>query len=194
MPGDVVRVQYRKYDGRQHRDYPALRLAEDDLGTWLGVHTGTPSIYHGRPSVESIPFVVFVPRHAWWTAMFNPLPRSSEVYCDITSPARWEGDRQVHLFDLDLDVVRRRTTNRVELLDEDEFAEHRTEFGYPDELVAEAYAAAYWLRGALADGTEPFAAAYRPWLAWLNDPDRALAPGEASAQSPAGRVGHQATS
>ena len=27
MPSEVVRVQYRKYDGRQHRDYPALRLA-----------------------------------------------------------------------------------------------------------------------------------------------------------------------
>ncbi len=122
MPSEVVRVVYRKYDGSAHRDYPARRLAEDDLGTWLGVTVGTASVYHGRPSVEQIPFVLLVPHHAWWTGMFNPPPRTSEVYCDITSPARWDGDT-VHLFDLDLDVVRRRATGVVELRDEDEFAE-----------------------------------------------------------------------
>ncbi len=186
MPSDVVRVQYRKYDGRQHRDYPALRLADDDLGTWLGVKLGTPSVYHGRPSVEAIPFVLFVPHHAWWTAMFNPPPRSSEVYCDITSPARWTGDAEVHLFDLDLDVVRRRTTGLVELLDEDEFAEHRLEFGYPEELVTEAYAAARWLRGALADGSEPFASAYHARLARVHGRAGALADGAGTLADAAG--------
>ncbi len=43
--------------------------------------------------------------------MFNPPPRTSEVYCDITTPARWEGDT-VHIIDLDLDVVRRRADRR----------------------------------------------------------------------------------
>jgi len=164
MPSDVVRVIYRKYDGAAHRDYPARRLTEDDLGIWLGVTKGTPSVYHGRPSVEQIPFVLLVPHDAWWTVMFNPPPRTSEVYCDIASPARWEGNT-VHLIDLDLDVVRRRTTGLVELRDEDEFVEHQRRFGYPDELVAQARAAAEWLYGALGDGTEPFATAYRKWLA-----------------------------
>lgn len=95
----------------------------------------------------------------------QPPPRTSEVYCDITTPARWESDDTVHLIDLDLDVVRRRATGLVELLDEDEFAEHRARFGYPDDVVAEAEAAAQRLLGALGDGTEPFATAYRKWLA-----------------------------
>lgn len=164
MSSDVVQVVYRKYDGRTHRDYPARRLTEDDLGVWLGVPAGTESIYHGRPSVEQIPFVLLVPHHAWWTCMFNPPPRTSEVYCDIATPARWEGNT-VHLIDLDLDVVRRRATGAVELLDEDEFAEHQQQFGYPDEVVEPARAAASWLFGALGDGTEPFASAYRKWLA-----------------------------
>jgi len=164
MPSDVVRVVYRKYDGAAHRDYPARRLAEDDLGTWLGVSAGTRSVYHGRPSVEQIPFVVLVPHDAWWTGMFNPPPRTSEVYCDITSPAEWDGDA-VHIIDLDLDVVRRRASGAVELRDEDEFAEHRVRFGYPDDVVTQAQAAAEWLLGALGDGTEPFASAYRKWLA-----------------------------
>ncbi|MFI7212620.1 DUF402 domain-containing protein [Micromonospora maritima] len=165
MPSDVVRVIYRKYDGSAHRDYPARRLAEDDLGVWLGVPAGTESVYHGRPSVEQIPFVLLVPRHGWWTGMFNPPPRTSEVYCDIATPARWEGEETVHLVDLDLDVVRRRETGVVELRDEDEFAEHRARWHYPDDLVAEAQAAARWLLGALGDGSEPFATSYRKWLA-----------------------------
>ena len=129
---------------------------------------GTASVYHGRPSVEQIPFVLLIPHSAWWTGMFNPPPRTSEVYCDITTPARWEGDT-VHIVDLDLDVVRRRPPPQVELRDEDEFIDHRARFGYPDELVGEAYAAAQKLLVALGDGTEPFATEYRKWLSHVTD-------------------------
>ena len=104
MPNETVRVVYTKYDGSAHRDYPARRFDEDELGVWVGVTRGTSSVYHGRPSVEQIPFVLLIPHHAWWTGMFNPPPRTSEVYCDITTPARWEGDT-VHIVDLDLDEV-----------------------------------------------------------------------------------------
>ncbi len=126
---------------------------------------GTRSVYHGGPSVERIPFVLLVPPHAWWTAMFNPKPRTSEVYCDITTPARWQGDHTVDLVDLDLDVVRRRGTGLVELRDEDEFAANRVALGYPEDVVANAMEAAEWLQQALGDGTEPFASEYRAFLA-----------------------------
>ncbi|MET0495057.1 MAG: DUF402 domain-containing protein [Actinoplanes sp.] len=163
MPSEMVRVIYSKYDGSAHRDYPARRLSQDDLGIWVGVTRGTASVYHGQPSVEQIPFVLLIPHHAWWTGMFNPPPRTSEVYCDITTPARWEGDT-VHIVDLDLDVSRRRDSGLVELRDEDEFAQHRVQFGYPDEVVSEARAAATRLFRALGDGSEPFASAYQKWL------------------------------
>jgi uncharacterized protein len=168
MPSEMVRVVYTKYDGSAHRDYPACRLHEDDLGVWVGVTRGTASVYHGQPSVERIPFVLLIPHNAWWTGMFNPPPRTSEVYCDITTPARWDGDT-VHIVDLDLDVSRRRDSGLVELRDEDEFEEHRVAFGYPDDVVGEAHAAARHLVGALGDGTEPFASAYKEWLSAVTD-------------------------
>jgi len=168
MPSAMVRVIYTKWDGSAHRDYPARRFADDELGTWVGVTRGTESVYHGRPSVEQIPFVLLIPHEAWWTGMFNPTPRTSEVYCDITTPARWEGDT-VHIIDLDLDVVRRRATGAVELRDEDEFEEHRVQFGYPEEAVGEARAAAGRLLTALGDGSEPFAGEYRKWLALVDE-------------------------
>ena len=168
MPNETVRVVYTKYDGSAHRDYPARRFDEDDLGVWVGVSRGTASVYHGRQSVEQIPFVLLIPHHSWWTGMFNPPPRTSEVYCDITTPARWEGDT-VHIIDLDLDVVRRRSTGVVELRDEDEFDEHRTRFGYPDDLVREARSAADLLMGLLGDGSEPFATQYHKYLQRVTD-------------------------
>jgi protein associated with RNAse G/E len=163
MPSEMVRVVYTKYDGSAHRDYPARRLAEDELGVWVGVPRGTESVYHGRPSVEQIPFVLLIPHRGWWTGMFNPPPRTSEVYCDITTPARWE-DHTVHIVDLDLDVVRRRESGLVELRDEDEFEVHKQRFDYPADVVAEAQAAARRLLVALGDGSEPFATQYRKWL------------------------------
>jgi protein associated with RNAse G/E len=168
MPSEMVRVIYTKFDGSAHRDYPARRLTEDDLGIWVGVTRGTSSVYHGRPSVEQIPFVLLIPHNAWWTGMFNPPPRTSEVYCDITTPARWTADT-VHIVDLDLDVVRRRATGAVELRDEDEFEEHQAAFGYPEDVVGEARAAAEKLLVALADGSEPFASEYKKWLTAVSD-------------------------
>src|SRR5689334_23147600 len=112
MDHEVVRVDFRKYDGSQHRGYPALRLGEDEHGVWLGVPR---SVSDGVQFKYEEPYVLLVPRDAWWTAMFNSPPRRTEVYCDITTPARWYDDR-VQLVDLDLDVRRRRGTGAVELL------------------------------------------------------------------------------
>jgi protein associated with RNAse G/E len=168
MSSEMVRVVYTKYDGTAHRDYRARRLDTDDLGVWVGVTRGTASVYHGQPSVEQIPFVLLIPHRAWWTGMFNPPPRTSEVYCDITTPARWVDDT-VHIIDLDLDVSRRRDSGLVELRDEDEFEEHRVAFSYPDAVVTEAQDAARMLFGALGDGSEPFATGYRKWLSTVVD-------------------------
>ncbi len=160
MDHEVVRVDFRKYDGSQHRGYPALRLGEDEYGVWLGVPR---SVSDGAEFKYEEPYVLLVPRDAWWTAMFNSPPRRTEVYCDITTPATWHGGR-VELVDLDLDVRRRRATGAVELLDEDEFAAHTERFGYPPEVTANAWSAARWLVQALGDGTQPFASAYHVWL------------------------------
>jgi len=72
------------------------------------------------------------------------------------------------MIDLDLDVSRRRT-GEVELWDEDEFASHQIKYGYPADVIAEAERAAQWLRTALTENDEPFAAAYRSYLAMITD-------------------------
>ncbi len=164
-PSAIVEVVFLKYDGRPHRSYRARWLGADEHGTWLGVAAGTPARIDGdHEIVREEPYVLLVPQRAWWTAMFNAPPRRSQVYCDVTTPAHWAGTAEVTVVDLDLDV-RRRRWGLVERLDDDEFAEHRTLFGYPEEVVTEAVAASYWLATALADGTEPFATVFQHWLA-----------------------------
>jgi protein associated with RNAse G/E len=168
----LVHVVFLKYDGRPHRSYPARYLGHDEAGTWLGVTAGTRALVDGdRVAIREEPYVLLVPKRSWWTAMFNAAPRRTEVYCDVTTPATWSGNSVVTVVDLDLDVRRRRWGD-IDRLDDDEFAVHRIEFGYPDEVVAQATAASEWLATALGDGTEPFASRFRQWLAKV---DRAAA-------------------
>ena len=72
---------------------------------------------------------------SWWTAVWNE-GGDFEIYVDIATPPRWDGDR-VTMIDLDLDVVRHRD-GRTLVLDEDEFDEHRVSLGYPPDLVDRA--------------------------------------------------------
>jgi protein associated with RNAse G/E len=164
LPVDDVRVVYRKYDGTLHWNHPARRLGEDIHGIWLGVPERT-TVYKGEPEwgpVEA-PFVMLMPRDAWWTATFNAEPHRTEIYCDITTVPEWPTPYEVTMVDLDIDV-RRRRAGAVERLDDDEFAEHRVRFGYPPEVVAAAEGAAGWLFTAVRDRVEPFGHGYHAWL------------------------------
>ena len=71
---------------------------------------------------------------------------------------------QVTAMDLDLDVVRC-WDGRVAVLDEDEFAEHQVQLGYPAELIDQARVTCDWLVSTVAARAEPFGQASAAWLA-----------------------------
>ncbi|ASW53672.1 DUF402 domain-containing protein [Plantactinospora sp. KBS50] len=163
---DRVRVAYTKYDGSLHYHKTALRLGEDQHGTWLGAPSGTVMRKgeDGPPIVSPVANVLLLPRVGWWAATFYDAPFHLNVYCDIATPARWLGPDSVTMIDLDLDVGLRRATGRVERYDEDEFADNSRRYGYPDEVVTQASAAANWLVTAIAARRGPFDGAHQPWL------------------------------
>ena len=72
------------------------------------------------------------------------------------------------MVDIDLDVVRW-SDGRVEVLDEDEFEEHRQLFEYPPRLVATARATTARLALALEAGHEPFGDVACGWMATALD-------------------------
>lgn len=110
-------------------------------------------------------YVVLVPRGEWWTATFCVDP-GPEMYCDVCTVPEWNADGTVvRMVDLDLDVVRPRG-GEAHVEDEDEFAEHRVRYGYPDSVFDTAQQTCEWLMqaGRRDGGIEPFVSAYRHWL------------------------------
>lgn len=167
MDRDLVRVVYRKYDGSLHWNQLAWRLGEDEHGIWAGAPAGT-AVMRGEVAVQpaATAHVLLFPRDDWWTGCFNAAPHRTEIYCDITTVPSWPRPDEVTMVDLDLDV-RRRRTGLVEILDEDEFVEHRIRYGYPSEVVSAACATADRLAAAIRSHAEPFTSVYRDWLAQL---------------------------
>jgi uncharacterized protein len=82
---------------------------------------------------------------------------------DMTTPPVWEGSTLTAV-DLDLDVVRG-NSGRVWVDDEDEFADHRVRFGYPDEVARLAMDSCDRVRAAMLAGAAPYdGATHLPWL------------------------------
>lgn len=150
----VIHCETRKWPDGPHWEYDAVWLGTDAVGQWIGVAKDTWLSRPGAGFHATAPHVVLVPHDAWWIATFydDDPERPVDTYVDISTPAAWEGDR-VWCVDLDLDVIRG-ITGRVWIDDEDEFIEHQTTLGYPEEIVAAASAScAEVLR--LVQGDEP---------------------------------------
>lgn len=156
-------VRFTKWQERPHWRFETRWLGADEFGTWL---VGAPGIRLQRadepPIFEKHGFVQLVPDRGDWIAFFN-LSGPFEIYVDVTTTPRWRGG-SVTCVDLDLDVVRR-PGGGVEVLDEDEFAAHQVELGYPAAVVRQARETADWLIAALSTRREPFDAVGPAWLA-----------------------------
>jgi len=133
-------------------------LVTDRYGWWLGGRAGI-QLRRGfeDPIVQSHDFVVLVPPDEGWIASWNgPGETEVSVYVDVTTtPVRRA--EVVHAVDLDLDVVRLRD-GRVQVLDEDEFADHQVRYGYPADVVRQARATADDLVERITAAREPFGA------------------------------------
>ncbi|MEE1746349.1 DUF402 domain-containing protein [Streptomyces sp. JV184] len=167
MDADEVLVSVRKYDNSLHWHHSMVRLGEDEHGVWLGASIGTVYSKGAQGPVYATreARVMLFPRDAWWTALFQAAPARLDVYCDVTTPARWPHPGEVTMIDLDLDVCRIRDGGSVFVDDEDEFADHRVRYAYPPEVIARATATADLLRAALSADAEPFGSHWRSWLA-----------------------------
>jgi protein associated with RNAse G/E len=151
------RVVYalEKWGGHPHYRGPMYHLGDDEHGSWLWGWAGR-EVYRGAElafvtEVDSL--TVITPR-AWWTAHWWLGHPDVELYVNIDTPAEWDGD-QVVAVDLDLDVIRY-NDGRVTIVDEDEFALHQVQLGYPRDLIAAARTAADHAYDLLLRNEPPF--------------------------------------
>jgi uncharacterized protein len=162
---ETVSVRYTKWGDRLHWHFDLERLGADGHGTWLAGRRGITKQRGDEPPMrERHGFVMLVPRQGRWTAYWN-VDDEIELYVDVTTTPVWTPEG-VTTVDLDLDVVRWRG-GRVQVLDEDEFNEHRVALAYPAEVVAEARVTAAWLVEAITSRAEPFGGVGLSWLARL---------------------------
>ncbi len=159
---DRVHIDFRKWPDTRHWQFTMRRLGEDEHGTWLWAPPGMV-FRRGEdaPRVARSLHVKLITRDSWWTAIWNSAGKV-ELYVDIATPARWS-DSKVTMVDLDLDVARY-LDGRVEVLDEEEFAAHQVELGYPSHIVdrARTTTAAVFLD--VQARRPPFDATGRSWL------------------------------
>lgn len=152
-----------KWGDRPHWEYDGIYLGSDEHGEWLGLPVGTHYRRPGLDFVADFNGVTLVPAGgAAHLAAFNDERAKSAVYVDMTTPAAWDG-AVLRSIDLDLDVVKLQD-GTVYLDDEDEFAEHRVAFGYPDDVVAMTEASAKAVLAAVTSGAAPYDGSAQRWI------------------------------
>lgn len=93
--------------------------------------------------------------------MVNARPIRLRIYIDLAWDLQWHpatatGPAEVTGIDMDLDVVEATDGRGTFIDDEDEFAEHRERFGYPESVAASVEARAAELLARLRAGGAPF--------------------------------------
>jgi hypothetical protein len=164
-----LRVVARKWPDRPHWEYDAVLLGEDDLGVWVGAPVGTAMARPGAAFRTDQAQVSLVPRDDAFVATFYARGGSAhcDVYVDITTVPVWSDDA-VTAVDLDLDVVRG-WTGRTWVDDEDEFAAHRNEHGYPPHLVHLAVTSCHTVHEAMTSRRAPYDGLHpRTWFETLD--------------------------
>jgi hypothetical protein len=165
--GSEIWIERRKYPDSPHYGVVGTVLGEDENGVWVGARPGSRLVLpDGTERAGERTIVWCVPRDDWFLLHVLADHPEVEQYIDISTPAIWN-DRGARTIDLDLDIVvwTPARGGRIELVDEDEFAEHQVTLGYPDALIAQAKAAADEVLARVQAGAGPFSlAAAQPWF------------------------------
>lgn len=155
-----------KWPDLPHWVYPGRYLGGDVHGDWIGIPRGTRMSRPGATYVAPYDQVCLVPAGPdeirGWCAAFHDAGGPVEVYVDIATPPAWDGST-IRTVDLDLDVVRG-PSGRVWIDDEDEFAQHRVELGYPAEIVQLAVRNCGHVEAAVEARAVPFDGTHLAWL------------------------------
>ncbi|MCW2780959.1 MAG: hypothetical protein JWR35_1408 [Marmoricola sp.] len=154
----TIRVQTRKWPDDPHWEFDAIRLGVDGHGHWVGLLKGTWLSRPGAGFHAQCDQVVLIPYDEWWVATFygDDDDRPVDIYVDIATPAQWdEPSGVVKAVDLDLDVIRG-PSGRVWVDDEDEFADHQVQLGYPTDVIDAAMQSCETVLAAVTDRATPF--------------------------------------
>jgi uncharacterized protein len=135
----MITVRANKYDGSQHRSWPARLVKREGPLLVLDAqfqeevqHDLLGTIARGTQSVE----------YYWLDRWYNvfrfsePSGRLRNYYCNINVPPTFDG-KVLDYTDLDIDILVQADLS-YEILDNDEFELNAAHFGYPPDVVLSA--------------------------------------------------------
>src|SRR6266545_6231844 len=160
----TIPVHSTKYDGSLHYRYPSTLVCEETTMLMLYVRPGTPiESYRGPQTASNHTLQLYwsdrlYNLHVSWYADWRP----RNHYVNIATPATWH-DGALRFVDLDLDVIWRSHSGEVILDDEDEFALHQVRFGYPPDLVEQAWRNGVAVRDLITRRVYPFDCSLHAW-------------------------------
>ena len=139
----TIRVEKAKYDGTIQAAWKSELL--DHAGSLLRsvVPSGKPVYVLDRSrwvkSGKTTCAVELYFEDRWYNVWHLHDTTTALWYCNVSLPAEFDGET-LRWVDLDIDI-QCYPDGSLEVLDEDEFEQHRVELGYPDEVVEGALAA-----------------------------------------------------
>ena len=154
-----------KWGGIPHYRGTVVVLGEDEHGVWCWGEKGRTILRGDEPVfVAETDTLFLIPRDRWWSATWWWDHPEVELYVNVGTVAVFEPERIVSV-DLDLDVIRR-LDGTCEIIDQDEFEEHRAAYGSPPDVIQQAEVAAADLLDRLQRRIAPFDdATPRAWSA-----------------------------
>ncbi|MFJ4166547.1 hypothetical protein ACIPY5_13420 [Microbacterium sp. NPDC089698] len=151
--GTEIVFQWRKWDGSPHWRHECVYLGADEWGDWVGQPGGWGSARPGRTFTAHGPNVTLVaPSGDYALTVNRDHPEGMRIYIDLAwdlraakpadepaaDVARLPQSEGVPVLftgiDMDLDVVRIEGERGTWIDDEDEWDEHRVQYGYPAEV------------------------------------------------------------
>lgn len=159
-PGTIVQLHKLRWPKEPKVTHPVEVLGEDDHGLWVGSPAGAQFVNgDGSVWVADVDSVACLTSSVAWNSWFLAEPRRN-LYLDIFHSAGWAGARY-EFVDLDLDVY---GLDLLEIVDIEELELHTELYGYPPELVEEAWTRATEARRVAESGAEPYRSVGWAWL------------------------------
>jgi len=132
---NIYTMKAYKYDGRLHYEQPLKFVSYEEGVLVLAGSKGRSLTHYTRDAVYTFDenTLEYFFENRWYTAalVFDDDGKIVHVYCNIAKPAKI-GHDTVSFIDLDIDVVVR--DGKIEVVDIDEFEEHKVRYGYGPEL------------------------------------------------------------
>lgn len=132
-PGTKIKIQSYKHNGKLHRVWENSMVLKGTQTEVIGANDKTlVTESDGRTWVTREPAICYFHSELWFNVIGMLRSDGIYFYCNIGSPFVYDEEALKYIdYDLDIKVFPDMTFN---LLDEDEYEQHKREMGYPDVL------------------------------------------------------------